>query len=277
VGPGLLANAHLEIRISPLGVLTLVDKHSGETYLGQAELEDEADRGDSYTFSAGPGSRVRGGVPVSSSAIAPGPLVGAVEARWSMKSAGSGSLSARLLVVLHADSPVVRLRFDIDNHAFDHRLRARFPVGAGTAAAAGTALGVERRRAVAPAKEPHAIEQPVRTAPAQRFVAAGQGARGLAVLAPGFFEYEWTRERELLVTLLRSVGELSRGDLPERPGHAAWPMQTPGAQEIGAHAIELALVPMASAAALDPDRLIEWWGDAFLPVQGLFVRDDADA
>ena len=46
----------------------------------------------------------------------------------------------------------------------------------------------------------------------------GSGPRGLAIFAPGFFEYELDRKGDLLVTLLRSVGELSRDDLPTRPG-----------------------------------------------------------
>jgi len=35
------------------------------------------------------------------------------------------------------------------------------------------------------------------------------------------------------VTVLRACGELSRIDLPERPGNAGWPTHTPEAQCIG--------------------------------------------
>ena len=271
VRPSFLGNEYVAIEVSPLGVLTLTDRQTGERYPGQAALEDQADRGDTYTFSAGPAATVRGGAPVWSRVIARGPLVGAVETLWSMKSAGPGALAARLVVALHADSPVIRLRLDIENHATGHRLRARFPVGGGIEAIAGAAFGVERRPAVTLPNDPSAIEQPVSTAPAQRFVAAGEGPRGVVLLAPGFVEYEWTAEQELLVTLLRSVGELSRNDLPERPGHAAWPEPTPGAEEIGTHIIELALLvgPVGS-----PERLEEHWEDAFLPVLSLFERID---
>jgi hypothetical protein len=61
--------------------------------------------------------------------------------------------------------------------------------------------------------------------------------------------------------------------LPERPGRAGWPLPTPAAQEPGRHTIELALLPAESAAALEPDRLIEDWEDVFLPVQAVFVRE----
>ena len=93
--------------------------------------------------------------------------------------------------------------------------------------------------AVDPADFP--LETPVSTAPAHGFVAAASGARGLALLAPGFFEYEWTSRGELLVTLLRAVGELSRGDLSTRPGHAGWPTSTPLAQCPGRTRVELAI------------------------------------
>src|SRR3989454_693429 len=93
----------------------------------------------------------------------------------------------------------------------------------------------------------YALETPVATAPAHRFVAAAVGRRGLALLAPGFFEYEWTAAGDLVVTLLRAVGELSRGDLGTRPGHAGWPTATPLAQCLGASRGEVAIVPVAQA------------------------------
>jgi len=45
------------------------------------------------------------------------------------------------------------------------------------------------------------------------------------------------------LTLLRAVGELSRNDLPERPGHAGWPAPTPEAQEQGPFSGCFALLP----------------------------------
>src|SRR4029079_11600668 len=101
---GFLRNKYVAIEVSPTGVLSLADRGTGERYDGLAELEDEVDRGDTYTFSAGPAPRVRTGTALSSTVIAAGPLVGAIETWWSMRSAGGGSMNARLLVVLRADS-----------------------------------------------------------------------------------------------------------------------------------------------------------------------------
>jgi alpha-mannosidase len=190
-----------------------------------------------------------------------------------MPSAGKGEIGIRVITVLHADSPVVRLRMTIDNRAVDHRLRMRFPVGAGSTSIAGAAFGVEQRAPVTPDLAPGKIEYPVLTAPAQRFAAAARGGRGLAVLSPVFFEYEWTADGALLVTLLRAVGELSRAGLPERPGHAGWPEPVPLAQELGMHSVDLALAPASADDLAHPGRLERLWEDVCLPIQAPFVRD----
>jgi alpha-mannosidase len=114
------------------------------------------------------------------------------------------------------------------------------------------------------------------TAPAQRWVAVAPSAPespGLALLAPGFFEYEWTSGGDLLVTLLRSIGELSKDDLSARPGHAAWPTPIPDAQCLGRDRVELALVPIGADAVARGDVVPRHWEDAFLPVRGVWLRD----
>src|SRR5207253_1436460 len=165
--------------------------------------------------------------------LAAGPLVASLETTFEMRARNSvtqrrrangvaqsrpGSVRVRLVVTVHADSPMVRCIVDVDNQATWHRLRARLPTGlAGTTAVAGTAFGAVARTPVAAPSAAYPLETPVRTAPAHRFVAAASGPRGLALLAPEFFEYERAPDGDLLFTLLRSVGELSRGDLPTRP------------------------------------------------------------
>ena len=112
------------------------------------------------------------------------------------------------------------------------------------------------------------LEAPPRTAPAQRYVAVFGATYGLALMAPGFFEYERTPQGDVLFTLLRSIGALSRSDLPGRPGHAAWPTATPESQCLGPTRVELAVVPVAGAEGLG-----EIWESVFAPVRGLWIRD----
>jgi len=268
-----LENRFVEVAVEANGAITLVDRKRNERYGELLRLEDGGDAGDAYTYCPPVRDRVkqsRG--PITVRRLAAGPLVGALEARWEM----TRGIDARSIVQLYADSPIVRVSLEIDNRNAHHRLRARLATGlAGALATAGTAFGAVPRPAVSADPAAYPRETPVRTAPAQRFVAAARAGRGLAVLAPGFFEYEWTAAGDLLITLLRAVGDLSRGDLPARPGHAAWPTPVPGAQCIGKTRIDLAIAPVSAADLERGDAVPQLWEDAFLPPHGLWLRDAA--
>src|SRR6266702_2436836 len=269
-----LVNHWIEVAIEPTGALTLHDRRSGQRFTDLLRIEDGGDAGDTYTYCPPKGDRLaRSAGPIKVRRLAAGPLVAALEARFEI----GRRVGIRLVAILYADSPMVRCILHIDNQAAWHRLRARLPVGLpGTAAVAGTAFGSVARPPVAVDSADFPLEAPVRTAPAHGFVAAASGARGLALLAPGFFEYEWTSRGDLLVTLLRAVGELSRGDLPTRPGHAGWPTSTPLAQCPGRTRVELALAPVSEAELERGDALPALWEDAFLPLRGFWLRDAQD-
>jgi alpha-mannosidase len=268
-----LENRFVEVTLEPNGAITLVDRRRNERYSELLRLEDAGDAGDAYTYCPPARDRVkpsRG--PIVVRRLAAGPLVAALEARWEM----TRGIDARLVVQLYADSPIVRAILEIDNRNVYHRLRARLPTGlAGVAAVAGAAFAAMERSAVSVDPAAYPRETPVRTAPAHCFVTAARGGRGLALLAPAFFEYEWTAKGDLLVTLLRSVGDLSRGDLPTRPGHAGWPTPIPGAQCLGKTRIDLGIAPVSAGEVERGDVLPQLWEDAFLPLHGLWLRDAA--
>jgi alpha-mannosidase len=266
-----LVNHWIEVAIEPTGALSLIDRRSGQRFPDVLHVEDDGDAGDTYSYCPRARDRVvHAAGPIRLRRLAAGPLVAALEVRFAL-----GSRAAlRLVVMLHADAPLVRCILEIDNRSEWHRLRARLPTGlAGAVAVAGSAFGALARPPVRVRSAGYPLETPVRTAPAHRFVAAASGPRGLALLAPAFFEYEWTSQGDLLLTLLRAVGELSRGDLPTRPGHAGWPTPTPLAQCPGLSRVELALVPVSEAEVERGDVLPALWEDAFLPVRGFWLRD----
>jgi hypothetical protein len=66
----------------------------------------------------------------------------------------------------------------------------------------------------------------------------------------------------------RAVGELSRADLPERPGHAGWPEETPGAQEIGPFDALLAVMPHGPRRPGVVAAIEAAADDALLPLTG---------
>ncbi|HSD30636.1 MAG TPA: glycosyl hydrolase-related protein [Gemmatimonadales bacterium] len=266
-----LVNRFVVATLDRAGSLQLYDRRTGGRWLDLLRLESEADAGDAYSFCAAARDRlVRSQGPIQVRRVAAGPLVAVLEARWTLRAGGGrrGKVGVRLLVSLHADSPVVRCILDVDNGALHHRLRARVPMGSADPALVGTQFGQESRPLAAPSPARGALEAPVATAPAHRFLAVMGNGRGLALLAPGFFEYEHTRSGDIVVTLLRAIGVLSRGDLPVRPGHAAWPTAIPEAQCLGVSRIELALAPLAPG-----ETIPSVWEGVFTPVRGLWIRD----
>lgn len=268
-----LENRFVDVTLESSGALTLVDRRSGERYAGLLRLEDSGDAGDTYTYCPPARDRItRSQGPITVRRLAAGPLVAALEARWN----ALRDVAARLVVQLYADSPLVRCTLEIDNRATHHRLRARLPLGAKLAegsAVAGAAFGSTVRAAVVVDPGDYPRETPARTAPAHRFVAAARGPRGLVLLAPAFFEYEWTPAGEIVATVLRSIGDLSRANLPTRPGHAGWPTATPDAQCLGHTRIDWALAPLSATDLERGDAVDHLWEDAFLPVQNWWLRD----
>ncbi|HEU4829736.1 MAG TPA: glycoside hydrolase family 38 C-terminal domain-containing protein [Gemmatimonadales bacterium] len=262
-----LSNGVLEVDLAADGTVALRDLRTGSRLTRLLTIESEPDRGDTYSFAPGSGEVTTARARASSRMVAAGPFVGILEARWQDLDA-----AFRLHVELRSGEPIVRLSLEIDNRGTDRRLRARFPLGLrNLPSIAGAAFGAELRPAGAPGLQAPA-EASVPTAPAHRYVAAAGPAAGLALLVPGHCEYEWQADGDLLLTLLRSTGQLSRNDLPTRPGHAGWPVATPEAQCLGRDRVTLALVPVLSAGAT-PGQLHELWESAFLPLSARWIRD----
>lgn len=82
-------------------------------------------------------------------------------------------------------------------------------------------------------------EEPLPTFPAHGFVAAG----GIAVLLDHVLEYELVEGRELALTLLRSIGLISRSAHPYRESPAGPELEIPAAQCRGPWSVSFALFP----------------------------------
>jgi 2-O-(6-phospho-alpha-D-mannosyl)-D-glycerate hydrolase len=273
-----IGNELIEISLGRGGALRLVDRRTRQVYRDLLRLELDGDVGDTYTYCPPAQNRVQvSRARVRVRPLAQGPLVVALEAIWRMRGGrspkGPGAINVRLIVSLHAGSPAVRCTITLDNQASDHRLRARNPTGLpGLNATAGAQFGSIERAPVQRGRRTYDRETPVMSAPGHRFVAAARRDRGLAVLAPGFFEYEFDRHGDISMTLLRAVGTLSRSDLATRPGHAGWPVPTPMAQSWGTDELQLAILPITETELQEPGFLSEQWEDVFLPIRGIWLR-----
>lgn len=253
------------------GGFTLHDTETGKRWAGLGDVLSEVDEGDTYTFQPVAGDRpvrarwgrVRRGWA--------GPLVAAIARDFTLGRRAGGTVFARL----DAESRLVRFGVQGRNLSGNHRLRLALPLGpAGlhgrTVADMQYGPVFRERRDFDDRQFPR--EWPVRTAPMHRYVSVPQA---LTAFARGLSEYELTSDGTLYITLFRAVGDLSRGDLTARPGHAGWPALTPAAQELGAFRAEVAVATETVDAASDAsgwDRLERLAEEFQAPLAGRMMR-----
>ncbi len=138
--------------------------------------------------------------------------------------------------------PFVRCDVHLDNNAPDHRLRLRFPTGAPVEEFEAASTFDIASRSTEPVDDTGWVHRAPPTFVQQGFVAAN----GLVVGAPGLPEAEVAPEGDILITLVRSVGQLARLTLRTRPVPAAPDMPAPGAQTLGP--LDATITIAASAA-----------------------------
>jgi alpha-mannosidase len=253
-----LENARLVCDLRPDGTLAILHRQTGSLYRGIHRLVDEGDAGDEYNFSP-PADNPQPADPVSnfrSALLEAGPLRARLEARYDF-AAFSGlshdrrsrgdvtrTLPIRLTLSLEADRPRLDMELEVINRAEDHRLRVHFPLPfEASHSAADSAFHVTARSVAGARRDAGAGELELPTYPMWSFVDVSDGRAGVALIAHGLHEYEVLPgpPQELALTLLRSVGWLSRDDLGTRAGHAGPEMETPGAQVPGGHRFRYSL------------------------------------
>jgi alpha-mannosidase len=234
-------------------------------------LTSERDEGDTYTIEPVSGDRPLAARWGKAIVVWEGPLVAALGRPFRIGQRVRGTVFMRV----DAGSPLVRVVVEGENLAGQHRLRMHVPVGAGGRATADMPYGAVTRPLVRFAPDGFRSEWPVTTAPMHRWVGAG----GWTVCARGLHEYELLPDGTIAVTLLRAVGDLSRGSLRARPGHAGWPTPTPGAQGLGRFRVELALAPVGVEESAGPrawdavERVVE---EFHAPLAGRMYRTGVD-
>jgi mannosylglycerate hydrolase len=270
-----LDNGVLRVLVTEAGDVSVQHLASGRVVDRVLSLEDASDVGDLYT----PAIRERRHVPPPRRmrVVHRGPLRGELALEWRLPPpSGRGPSSAcRVSLVLDAASPFVRIRIEGFNASPDHRLRVRLHTGLGDAITlADAAFHLVERRPLSIAAEDAAMEHVVPTAPLHRYVSRYAAAAGATVFSDGLAEYESLADGTVAVTLVRAVGALSRHDLPERPGHAGWPADTPLAQSHGAYRAGLALAlhgPDSPEQRHDVERMAD---DVLLPLVGETLRSN---
>jgi len=269
-----MENGLVRVSVDGDGAVRIHDLARGRVVEDAFRLEDEDDEGDLYTpaiRAARPAATVR-----AVRVVHRGPLRGEISITYALpatrrRSGGRCTLS----IIVDANAPFVRVRVLGFNGALDHRLRLRVATGL----ASGQTLADAAFRPVARvpltlSEAEQQMEHVVPTAPLHRWVARFTQTGGATVFSDSLAEYESRPDGAVVVTLVRAVGALSKVDLPERPGHAGWPADTPRAQCLGPFGAELALALHGPRTPEQDDAIERMADDVLLPLVGETLRSN---
>jgi mannosylglycerate hydrolase len=250
VHDGSLDNGLVRVEVDALGTMSI--SGLGVALAGVGRLVDGGDAGDSYNYAPPERDRlVDRPNTVEVRTAAPGPVTGSLEVvrsyTWpraldgEQRSDQSLEVEVTTTVELRAGEPFCRLRVSFENPCRDHRLRLHVPLphpvdrswAEGQFAVAERGLSAEGGHG----------EVPLPTFPARGFVAV----EGVALLLDQVMEYEVVKGRELAVTLLRSIGLISRNTNTYRQDPAGPEVAIPSAQGLGPWSVGVGVYPLAGS------------------------------
>ena len=252
-----LENDFYLVTVNEDGTLDILDKESGSEFRGCLRFVDEGDRGDSYNFDAVPHGEVldRPSGPLNIEIVEDGPvkaalklracyrIPGKLESERTTRSSEYVETTITTLVSIYRDIKRIDFRTSLDNQCEDHRLRVLFNAPLTTPEIfTETAFGVVARSLNKDSGE-GCVEQPIGTGPQKTFSCIEDDSQGVALFNRGVPEIEAIADKGntvLALTLMRSVGWLSRDDLVCRPQAAGPHLEARGAQSKGPHEFEYA-------------------------------------
>lgn len=258
-----MENRFLQVEIDSDGSVSMLHKESGIRYRNVHRFQDQADRGDTYDFcpisteneidtvlnpvdtavevlETGP---VRGSVRIVQTFAVPSSLHG--ENR-DIRSTEHTALVIRTVLRLGWELSYIECETEIDNRARDHRLRVYADAGIKTDELWSDGPFEVRKRPVKVPVKPDWKAPPPSVFPHDRWIALSDGNKGLALLSEGLREHApvcGMGSTGIALTLIRSVGWLSRQDLFTRPGHGGPPIPTPDAQCQGLYRFRYGFYP----------------------------------
>jgi len=269
-----LDNGLLRVTLYPDGTLDLEHVEAGRRFTGLNVIESTEDVGDEYDYSPAQNSTtveskgVEGTVSVEYAGRWSATLVARFDVGLPIAaSPDRRSRDPRIVdcpvevrVTLASERPLVDIETRFDNRARDHRLRALFSTCVDSDSIRSDGHFLVHERPVDPPDGENWFQPPAPTIPQQSCSWVLDPEHGLALLSRGLPELEPSRGRDgidLRLTLLRSVGWLSRDDFPTRRHQNAGPtVATPAAQCGGSHSFRYALLPLRAADELS--AVLDW-------------------
>lgn len=270
------SNGLVSVNVSVMGVKISV---AGRTLLNALTFDTSLDVGDSYT-PAIRGAPEQLGIRNVRAGLN-GPLRSSIVI--TLATAGKRNrIAVHATLSLDANSDTVRVDLRGKNQRRNHRLRVNFhsDVARGDLAVttfADAAFGPVRRDALQVPPEDQTREMVPPTMPMHRWATMANAHAGATLHSDGLAEVEANGPSGTFsLSLVRAIGELSRNNLPERPGHAGWPAPIPLAQSFGTFHARIGL-QLHGAWSQQSRDAIELASDSLLlPIVAATMRDLRD-
>jgi len=259
----IIENEFFKVEVKSNGQINIFDKESKRDYNNICFLEDVGDWGDEYDFSGPYRKQVDKKFNTFDSEI--------VEINKLMKSNNQEALKIRMnlklpvslskdrlnrqnkltdnyidiSIFLYRDIRRIDFSIQLINNSKDHRIRVLFPstIISKQIFADGHFFVVPRTVELPDGKR--WMQKPSPTNHQKDFVSVHDKSVCFAVANRGLPEYEAIKNEDgtitLAITLLRSIGWLSRQKMDSRRNNAGPPLETPDAQCLGTHVFELSL------------------------------------
>lgn len=245
-------NDYFNITVNKNGSLEVFDKSLNKQFSNVLLTESMADDGDEYDYSALAGDvEILSSDVVAKTSIISTEISNVINIKYTLKipkdlaarkkGLRNAKVEVNLKVEVDNNSPLLKVEFEIDNQACDHRLRAYIPTDLKTdISTSDNQFGYIQRDCYDEAMDVWEKEgwdeRPDSIYPFLSYVGIANDTYGASVLTNSTREFEVINEgyNTLAITLFRCVGFLGKEKMLRRPGRPSGiKLPTPDSQMIG--------------------------------------------
>jgi 2-O-(6-phospho-alpha-D-mannosyl)-D-glycerate hydrolase len=259
-----IENQYYKIVMNANGTFNILDKSLNKSFPHQCQIEDTGDWGDEYDFS-GPkpdqqetivygdkfvktmeveNQHISATISVHYDLMLPVGLAPERDTRSEKKILNM----VKIAISLNVAEKKIYIKTTLDNQSKDHRLRLLFSSSIVSDQISADGHFYVIPRPIDIPKVENWIQNPLPTHHQRKFVSVSDDQYAFTVLNKGLPEYGVNRkdnqpdgEAIIAITLVRSIGWLSRGDFHSRDGDAGPPFPSPSGQCIGTNDYEIGL------------------------------------